>query len=692
MVHYIFQIAVFQLFFLLTYDVFFKKETFFNWNRAYLLITPMLSFILPSIKIDGFKDVVPQQFVIKLPEVVLGNEQANNINVISESIENNQPLSTLPILEIIYYLGIVIALSIFIVKVFKILAIILKNPKQKSEKTILISVINSSSAFSFFNYIFLGDYIKEDEKTTILKHELTHVKQKHTLDLLFFEVLRIVFWFNPLVYMYQNRTMVLHEFIADAHAVKHQEKSHYYQNLLSQVFNTKSISFINLFFKQSLIKKRIVMLQKSKSKQIHLVKYALLIPIVFGMLIYTSSAQNAYSSKKEVLLDYVQDKISQNASEEIQNTPLIEKIKAVKNQIEIQGNVSPEEEKGLDLLLKIIKSTELDTDLVKEIQAYTDIENKTVLVEKISDVFLQIQEQGNITTEEEKALKGLFILISNDGLNDPFFADVLEDVEVPFGVVEDVPVYPGCESLTSNEERKACMSENISKLVAKKFNTKLADSLGLKGRQRINVLFKIDKEGNVKDVRSRATHPALEAEAIRVINLLPKMMPAKQKGKKVTVPYSLPIVFQVADEDKETKAIQTTANITPINEVVKLNEIDFPFAVVDEAPIFPGCEYSTSEEAMKKCFSDNITQFVNKNFNTKLAKDIGLQGRQRINVIFKISKEGYVVNIKSRATNPVIEAEALRVISAMPKMIPGKQKGENVNVLYSLPIIFQVSE
>ncbi len=91
------------------------------------------------------------------------------------------------------------------------------------------------------------------------------------------------------------------------------------------------------------------------------------------------------------------------------------------------------------------------------------------------------------------------------------------------------------------------MSAKINKFVQKKFNTDLAGDLGLTGRQRINVIFKIDKHGNVVGVRSRAPHPRLEKEAARVINLLPKMKPGKQRGKAVTVSYSLPIIFQVQD-------------------------------------------------------------------------------------------------------------------------------------------------
>ena len=124
--------------------------------------------------------------------------------------------------------------------------------------------------------------------------------------------------------------------------------------------------------------------------------------------------------------------------------------------------------------------------------------------------------------------------------------DEYEDVEVPFAVIENVPVFPGCDK-GNNEWKRKCMSEKIAKFVQKKFNTELAGDLGLSGRQRISVIFKIDIRGNVVGVRARAPHPRLEKEAVRVINLLPKMKPGRQRGVTVTVPYSLPIIFQVQD-------------------------------------------------------------------------------------------------------------------------------------------------
>lgn len=125
--------------------------------------------------------------------------------------------------------------------------------------------------------------------------------------------------------------------------------------------------------------------------------------------------------------------------------------------------------------------------------------------------------------------------------------EVEEDIDVPFNVIENVPIFPGCENEKGNAAKKQCMSDKIAKFVNKKFNTELAGDLGLSGRQRINVIFKIDKTGNIVGIQARAPHPGLEKEAKRVIGLLPKMKPGKQRGKPVNVPYSLPILFQVQD-------------------------------------------------------------------------------------------------------------------------------------------------
>ncbi len=127
----------------------------------------------------------------------------------------------------------------------------------------------------------------------------------------------------------------------------------------------------------------------------------------------------------------------------------------------------------------------------------------------------------------------------------PEVIKIPEVENVPYILVEQVPIYPGCENAKDNNERKKCMSDKINKLVQKKFNSNIASDYGLSGIQRINVEFKIDKTGHVTDIKTRATHPKLEEEAERVVNIIPDMEPGKQRDKPVGVIYSLPIVFKV---------------------------------------------------------------------------------------------------------------------------------------------------
>ena len=126
--------------------------------------------------------------------------------------------------------------------------------------------------------------------------------------------------------------------------------------------------------------------------------------------------------------------------------------------------------------------------------------------------------------------------------------------KVPSEIFDNIPVYPGCKG--SELKKRKCMSERIAKFVERKFNTDIAADLGLTGRQRIGIIFKIDTLGNITGVRARAPHPRLEQEAVRVINLLPKMKPGIKNGKPVIVPYSLPMIFQVIEKEKEIIRIE----------------------------------------------------------------------------------------------------------------------------------------
>jgi len=481
MIHYILQTLAFQLLFLVVYDLFLKKETFFNWNRAYLLLTSILSFILPLIKIDAIQQNIPKEFMIQLPAVIIGgstttseiaSENLSTISLVSSSI------SMIDIAKYIWVLGACLSLIFLGYKLYKIIKLKQQGTKTKVNGLTIITLPKTDEAFTFFNNIFLGESLTEEHKTSILLHEKVHVNEFHTLDLLFFEAIKVLCWFNPLIYVYQNKMVALQEYTADAKVATLKDKKKYYQDLLSHVFQTQKISFINTFFNHSLIKNRIVMLQKSKSKKIFQLKYLLLLPVVCVMLIYTSCAQ-------------------ENNEQETITT-----ANSTSNQVDVPTS-----------------------EIMQNIDALREA----------------IAAKGEMTPEEEKSLKALMVLVGFDGIsNNP---EIHDELGIPFGVIEKAPTFKECTG--DAEAIKLCTSKKISEYVGANFNTKIGNDLGLTGRQRISVQFKIDKTGNIKDLRARAEYKELENEAIRVVSGLPKMIPGEQEGNKVSVIYSLPIIFEI---------------------------------------------------------------------------------------------------------------------------------------------------
>ena len=119
--------------------------------------------------------------------------------------------------------------------------------------------------------------------------------------------------------------------------------------------------------------------------------------------------------------------------------------------------------------------------------------------------------------------------------------EVEEDISVPFAVIEDVPVFPGCERQSN---KKACFQEMMNKHIRKNFRyPEIAQEMGVQGR--VSVMFTIMKDGSIGNIRMRGPDKNLEAEAMRIIKKLPKMTPGKQRGRAVKVPFSIPINFRL---------------------------------------------------------------------------------------------------------------------------------------------------
>lgn len=170
----------------------------------------------------------------------------------------------------------------------------------------------------------------------------------------------------------------------------------------------------------------------------------------------------------------------------------------------------------------------------------------------------------------------------------------------------------------------------------------------------------------------------------------------EKKTPKKTISKAIPVeptdpkeIFPTIFDSPKGKTIDTIVTpdvFTPNVEV----PIDVPIFQLEEAPVFPGCESMSNEVERKICFSESISKFVYSRFDADIASDLNLKGENRIYTTFKVSSSGEVMDIKVSSPNKALDEEAKRVLDLLPKMKPGKQNGKPVNVLYSLPIIFEV--
>ena len=150
------------------------------------------------------------------------------------------------------------------------------------------------------------------------------------------------------------------------------------------------------------------------------------------------------------------------------------------------------------------------------------------------------------------------------------------------------------------------------------------------------------------------------------------------------------VLVKPIDRTAQSRIAKEVTEIEDLRKEIPSNVTLVSFAIVDEVPAYPGCEGNNVEK--KQCMQENIAAFVNENFNTGLAKELGLKGKQIISVMFEIDEQGMVTDIKTRGDSPEMKGEAERVVSLLPKMKPGMQGGKEVGVIYALPIIFEAGK
>ncbi len=283
--------------FYLAYYFLLKKETFFNSNRWYLLIGLVTSALLPLVTFEKIK-LIETNNDNSIPTLSSSSQSVGDLTITNEVVINWYSIGFWVYIGIATVLLLKISFELF--QVFKTLK---NKPITKQANFNYVDIDEVVAPFSFFKYIVFNSKLYSSvELASILEHEKVHSSQVHSLDVLVASVFQVVFWFNPILYLYKKSIIQNLEFIADSKAIAQFEDKKRYQMTLLKVVSYQNCLPITNHFYQSLIKKRIIMLNKNQSKKQNAWKYSVIIPALIAFVLFfqvTVVAQEKFKEIKE---------------------------------------------------------------------------------------------------------------------------------------------------------------------------------------------------------------------------------------------------------------------------------------------------------------------------------------------------------------------------------------------------------
>jgi hypothetical protein len=267
--HYLVEANIYLSVFYLCYCLFLTRDTHYALGRFYLLFSCVFAFILPFTQISILKPIEPVVQEIQIQPLTTSN------TALSFGLQDA--------LFYAYLAGGIITFIVLIHRFYRLFRLSQGRDKECISNYKLIRLAEDNTAFSFFNNLYIGNGLSQS--STVIAHELVHIRQKHSWDIVFIELLKIVSWFNPFIYLLQNSLKTVHEYIADEQtAAKEQDTLTYSSFLLSNAYGIQGSSIAHSFFNYNLLKKRIIMLNQKRSGRLARLKYLAVIPLCGGML------------------------------------------------------------------------------------------------------------------------------------------------------------------------------------------------------------------------------------------------------------------------------------------------------------------------------------------------------------------------------------------------------------------------
>ena len=577
---YSLKVAFCLIAFYLVFKLLLSKETFHTFNRWVLLLVMVVSILLPWLKVTTAEPTAIAEGMISLESIIASAEVVND--------DTQEGLSAIQLLFVIYIIGIAVFFLREVVSVVRLFRLIRRGTPLTAEQAgvsqhgvQVVVMKNEIRPFSWFRHVVLSEKDFRENPREILTHELAHIRLGHSWDVAVCNLLIIFQWWNPAAWLLKRELQNVHEFEADEAVINRGVDAKQYQLLLiRKSVGERLFSMANNLNHQSL-KKRITMMTTKKSSPWQKAKVLVALPMAaLAVVAFANPDVERVAEQVETESQAVVEKAKADVAgvETVAEQQTAEKQEVADEQaktVSVKGVVVQKEDGNPIVGVAVtVRGT--------KIGAVTDVDGKfhidNVPVGSWIDVFMIDCEIGSLQVTEQNA-SSLHFVIAYDGPSSS-----KSPGSDAFDVVEEMPVYPG--------GMPAMMDFFYKNMKYPK------EAFDAKQEGRVIAQFVVEKDGCITDAHIvKSVSPALDAEALRIVNAMPNWTPGRQNGKPVRVKYTVPISFKLTGgETNKAKDDNVNTDNTVNNKAVKETiEKDLALKVKNLLLVVDGKEVPESE-------------------------------------------------------------------------------------------------
>jgi TonB family protein len=511
--------GLFMAIFYTVYYLFLSRDTAYLRNRIYLLTSVLISWLLPFLKLQTESPVVNAEALQWVFTEVLGQAEASGSEI---TVTASQNIDLMTIMSIFYITGIIFFSARFISGITGIIKLILKKPGNGT----IVQIDNQSrmAGFSALGYIFISSRLSDSEKEKVILHEEIHNKLLHYIDIVLCEVAVVLQWMNPFAYMIRYSVRAVHEYHTDREYIDRTGKITDYQQLIfNEIFGTRNIPIASCFSAKSLIKKRIIMMTKKKTKPGAVIKTLIAVPFVaVAAMVFSCNDKLDSAPQDNIVTDEV--KLTETVIDKTDNVDTVVTEKKEESQlmtVYYPGDKSREEiskpEYG-DMII-IVDGVEKSRDYFEQIPE-SEIAGLRIL-----------RPEAVLRMYGARGAAGVAVVTTKK-----YAEERLKQARDVFMIVEDMPSFQGGDV----QKFSNWVSQNIK-------YPELAHENGIQGK--VFIGFVVEPDGSVSTVTVlRSVDKVLDDEAVRVVQSSPAWKPGYQRGIAVPVRFSITVNFKLSDK------------------------------------------------------------------------------------------------------------------------------------------------